>query len=40
MDRHTLESSTNSENYHNNTTCNDLVKPNYEFIYRIHDDFY
>ena len=39
-DSHTLASSSNMSNSDNNASCNDPLKPNNEFIYRIRDDFY
>ena len=39
-DSHTLASSSNMSNSDYNVSCNDPLKPNNEFIYRIRDDFY
>ena len=36
----TLASSSNMSNSDKNVSCNDALKPNNEFIYRIRDDFY
>ena len=39
-DGDTLASSSNMSNSDKNVSCNDALKPNNEFIYRIRDDFY